>query len=343
MRRVVTGNPTDGPSVIVSARWWRATRAPIALVAIVVAVAAVVGACQPPPPPPPPKPPVLEAACAHTLTASTVGSIASNALSETSGIAASRRVSGVWWVHNDSADGARVFAIGNDGRDLGEFDLAGAAAVDWEDIAVGPGPVAGAPSLYLADIGDNAKSRSSVQVYRVAEPLVDPTAAPGPPQTLSGVATLNLTYPDGPHDAEALLIDPITGDLFVVTKDLVGGVAQVFRAPANLGGGSTTTLTQVATVSLGPGQGVTGADVTPAGDVVALRTYLSVVLYPRPTGQPLAQAFSEASCAGSAPPFGTATPASEPQGEAIGFTRDGRGYVTVSEGAHAALHQFLAP
>ena len=98
---------------------------------------------------------------------------------------------------------------------------------------------------------------------------------PGPPQTLDGVATLNLTYPDGPHDAEALLVDPNTGDLFVVTKDLVGGVAQVFRAPANLASGSTTALTQVATVSLGAGQGVTGADVTPAGDVVALRTYLS--------------------------------------------------------------------
>ena len=45
-------------------------------------------------------------------------------------------------------------------------------------------------------------------MYRVAEPLVDPAAVPGPPQTLSGVATLNLTYPDGPHDAEALLVDP---------------------------------------------------------------------------------------------------------------------------------------
>jgi len=321
--------------------WRRGLIAPVAIV-----VAAMVSACQPPPPPPPPpplKPPVLEAACAHTLTASTVGSLASNALTETSGIAASRRVSGVWWVHNDSGDRARVFAIGNDGRDLGEFDLAGAAAVDWEDIAVGSGPSAGTSYLYVADIGDNAKSRSSVQVYRAAEPLVDPAAAPGPPQTVTGVAKLNLTYPDGPHDAEGLLVDPTTADLFVVTKDLVGGVAQVFRAPANLAAGSTTALTQVATVSLGPGQGVTGADVTPAGDVVALRTYLSVVLYPRPAGQPLAQAFTQASCPGSAPPFGSATPGSEPQGEAIGFTRDGLGYVTVSEGAHAALHQFLAP
>ena len=79
----------------------------------------------------------------------------------------------------------------------------------------------------------------------------------------------------------------------MVTKDLVGGVAQVFRAPANLASGSTTALTQVATVSLGAGRGVTGADVTRAGDVVALRTYLSVVLFPRPAGQSLAQAFAQ--------------------------------------------------
>src|SRR6476660_5572829 len=143
-------------AIVMRARGWRAARPSLALIAAAVAVAAAVGACQPPPPPAP-KPPVLEAACAHTLTASTVGTIASNALAETSGIAASRRASGVWWVHNDSGDRARVFAIGNDGRDLGEFDLAGAAAVDWEDIAVGPGPSAGTSSLYLADIGDKAK------------------------------------------------------------------------------------------------------------------------------------------------------------------------------------------
>jgi hypothetical protein len=297
-------------------------------------VALAVTACLPPPPPP--KPPVLAAACANTLVATTPGTVASDSLDEISGIVASRRATGVFWVHNDSGDTARVFAIGADGRDLGEFALSGASAVDWEDIAAGPGPVAGVAYLYLADIGDNAKSRASVQVYRVPEPLVDSGILPGPPQTLTGVATLTFTYPDGPHDAEALIVDPTNGEVFVVTKDLIGGVAQVFRAPANLAGGSTTALTQVATVSLGFLHGVTGADVTPNGDVVALRTYLSVSLYPRPAGQSLAQAFSQAACAG-------ASSASESQGEAIGFTRDGRGYVTVSEGVHPALHQFVAP
>jgi len=156
-----------------------------------------------------------------------------------------------------------------------------------------------------------------------------------PPRTLTGVSTLTFVYPDGPHDAEALLVDPASGELFIVTKELTSGNGQVFCAPANLASGSTTTLEQVATVALGPGGGVTAADVTPAGDVVALRTYFSVVLFGRPAGAPLAQAFSAQSCMGA-----TAT---EAQGEALAFTRDGRGYVTASEGSAPALHRFEAP
>ena len=109
------------------------------LVARSLALAVVLVGCFPPPPPPPA---VLDAVCQGTLVASTPGTVASAAVDELSGISASRRTDGVWWVHNDSGDSARVFAVGTDGRDLGEFDLAGTAAVDWEDIAVGPGPVA---------------------------------------------------------------------------------------------------------------------------------------------------------------------------------------------------------
>jgi hypothetical protein len=308
-----------------------------------LAVAALAAACVPPPPPPPPKPPVLDAACNAKLIASTTGTVASDAIDEASGIAASRRVDGVWWVHNDSGDTARVFAIGSTGTTLGEYALSGATAVDWEDIAAGPGPSAGVSYLYVGDIGDNAKSRASVQVYRVPEPLVNPTAPVTTPQTLTGVATLTFLYPDGPHDAEALLVDPVTGQLFIITKDLNGGVAQVFGAPADLAAGSTTTLTQVATFTLGALQGVTAADVTPAGDVVALRTYFGVRLYPRPAGTSLGDAFSQTPCTGAAAPFGSASSASEPQGEALGFTRDGRGYLTLSEGVHVPLHRFVAP
>ena len=227
-----------------------------------------------------------------------------------------------------------MFAVGDNGRDLGTYTLGGAAATDWEDIDVGPGPSAGVNYLYTADIGDNGKTRTSVRAYRVPEPPVDATAATPNAQTLTGVDALTLKYPDGPHDAETFLVDPASGELFIVTKELTGA-SQVFRAPANLAAGSTTTLTQVATLALGLGGLATGGDVTAAGDVIALRTYGKVLLYPRVAGTPLASAFARTPCAGKV--------AVEAQGEAIAFTRDGRGYVTSTEGAHPPLHRFVAP
>jgi hypothetical protein len=299
-----------------------------ALLAFVAATVLLAGCVLPPRP-------VYDAACRGTLVTSTPGTVASPAVVELSGIGAGRLTDGVWWVHNDSGDSARVFAVGSDGRDLGEYALGGASAIDWEDIAVGPGPLAGMNYLYVGDIGDNAKTRASIQVYRVLEPAVDTSVTtPPPPQTLTGVAKLTFVYPDGPHDAEALLVDPSSGEVFILTKDF-SGIAQVFRAPANLAAGSSTTLTSVGTVSLGSGGAVTAADVTPTGDVVGLRTYFSVRLFPRVAGTPLVQSFAQPPCAGAT--------VSEAQGEAIGFTRDGRGYVTASEGAHPALHLFVAP
>src|SRR5262249_2944115 len=173
---------------------------------------------------------VLNAACTGTLVASTPGKIANDEITELSGIVSSRRTNGVWWVHNDSGDSARLFAVGNDGRSLGEFHLAGVTATDWEDIGIGKGPKAGVSYLYGADIGDNAKARPSVQLYRVPEPAVDPAKSASAPQTLDGVDTLTLTYPDGPHDAEAFFVDPKTGRLYIVSKQL--GAAGVYRAPA---------------------------------------------------------------------------------------------------------------
>lgn len=284
----------------------------------------------------PSKPAVLDAACKGTLVASTQGTIAASAVTELSGLVASRRTEGVWWGHNDSGDTARIFAFGGNGNDFGSYALSGATAIDWEDIAAGPGPLADTAYLYVADIGDNARARSSVRVYRVPEPLVDPNAPTPAPQTVTGVATLTFTYPDGAHDAESIVVDPVSGALLIVTKEF-SGTSKLFKAPANLATGSTTVLTPAGTVALGTGLAglATGADVTPAGNVLAIRSYSTVKLFERRTGQTLESAISSTPC--------TVAGAAEAQGEAIGFTRDGRAYVTASEGAQPALHRFQAP
>ena len=142
----------------------------------------------------------------------------------------------MWWVHNDSGDTARVFAISGNGRDLGTFALGGATATDWEDIAVGSGPTAGVSYLYAADIGDNGQSRASIAVYRVPEPPVNAATTTPVHKTLPDVATLTFTYPDGAHDAETFFVDPVSRELFIVTKDIFGA-SRVFRAPAGLASG----------------------------------------------------------------------------------------------------------
>jgi hypothetical protein len=156
--------------------------------------------------------------------AATRGTVETELLTEISGLAASRSQPDVLWAHNDSGDTARVFAMGVDGQHLGSYTLAGIDAVDWEDMAIGPGPVEGADYLYLADIGDNPAERPDVIVYRAPEPDA------GASDDLTGVKTLVLRYPDKPHDAEVLLVDPLDGALYIITKEITGGPSTVFRA-----------------------------------------------------------------------------------------------------------------
>jgi hypothetical protein len=267
--------------------------------------------------------------CPTFMDGSQLGMVESSLLTEISGVAASRKNADVLWVHNDSGDSARIFAMSIQGKHLGVYNLIGASATDWEDIAIGPGPTEGQDYIYVGDTGDNARQRPSVTVYRVAEPTVSATQDPVTVD-LDNVDALPMQYP-GPavYDCEALLVDPLSGNLFLVTKDRAGeGVAHVFRNPAPHTPGVMVTLELMDSIPL-PAQ-VTGGDVSPSGDGVLLRLYSQAYYWPRATGTSLWEAFS-----------GTACPvplAVEPQGEAIAFAADGLGYYTVSERAFQPVY-----
>jgi hypothetical protein len=276
-------------------------------------------------------PPLLDAACDGRLALHAGPRVRSTELGEISGVVESRSRPGILWVHNDSGDAARLFAIGLRGRLLGTYVLSGVEAVDWEDIAAGPGPLPGNRYLYVGDIGDNQRTRDTISVLRLLEPAVDTRHAPQS-HNVAGVEELVLRYADGPHDAEALLVDPRTRSLLIVTKAL-DGRAVVYRAPRRISSGSATVLRRVATLRLGFAALVTGGDVSRSGRVVALRTYGSVLLYDRPRGKPLWAAFRSRRCAGIAPP--------ERQGEAIALRVGGRSYVTIGEGGHPRVYRVL--
>lgn len=176
---------------------------------------------------------------------------------------------------------------------------------DVEDLAL-----ARDGTLWLADTGDNSSQRDTVAVH---------TLRP------DGTALLHrLTYPDGKHDAEALLLGP-SGVPHIVTKNVLG-TADVYRPKARLRSPGPTPLVKVAEVTIpssdtpgGPvGSAssalVTGGAVNVDGSVIALRTYTDAYLYPAPDGH-LVEALGR-------DPVRIPLPR-EPQGEAIAFTPDG--------------------
>ncbi len=275
--------------------------------------------------------------CPSFTKAVRVGKVASRDVTEASGMVASRKNRGVLWVHNDSGDSARVFAMATDGTPIRTYSLVGASAKDWEDMALGRGPDLGTDYLYLGDIGDNRRVRQFVTVYRVREPHVEVKRGEKAID-LTGVVALEMAYPDRPHNAEALLSDPVTGDLFVVTKS-DSGVSQVFRYPFPHADGVRVTLQEVATVKfIGDAQLdrlVTAGDITPLGDQIILRTYNRAWVWKRKSGTSVGEALMGSPC--QAPVAGFPR---ESQGESVAFGPDGRSYFTVSEGSFPPIYRY---
>jgi len=229
---------------------------------------------------------------------------------------------------NDSGDAARVFTVDLQGRTRAVTSLRGVQAVDVEDAALGPDR-----TLYLADTGDNAAEREAVAVLRLPEP----TGGGSTP-----AESTTLTYEDGPHDAETLLVHPRTGQVLVVTKGLLG--SGVYAAPQPLADGVLRRVASVRLASTGTPGGprpqavaqllATGGAVSPDGRRLVVRSYTDAYVFDVP-GEDLVEAFA-----------GTPTVVPLPataQGEAVTWTRDGRALLTSSEGEGAPVHRVPVP
>jgi hypothetical protein len=197
-----------------------------------------------------------------------VARLADKRVTESSGVAASRNNPGIYWTHNDSGAGPYLYAFDLHGASHGRWRVPNTRAHDWEDIAAGPGPTPGRSYLYIGDIGDNNGSRAEITVYRIEEPRI--AACRGDCQTAPATA-IRLRYPDGPQNAEALLVHPKTGDLYIVGKAVE---THVYKA-----GRGESRMSRVATLDV-PGRafatfigGITGGDISPDGRRVALSDY----------------------------------------------------------------------
>lgn len=261
-------------------------------------------------------------------------------LGEASGIVASRLNAGVLWMHNDSGDGPRLFAVGTDGAALGRLTLEGATASDWEDIAAGPCPDGEGQCLWVGDIGDNLMARTDAALYAVREPVID-----GPFGELSTTefTRFPVGYGDEMINSEALMVAP-DGTRFWVIEKVDGDTARIFEAAGPLSPEQVNTFTPVGSfeapgVAIAGGRLVTGADLHPTGTRVLVRVYTGSFEYRLTPGQSPAD-LGVAERVTAAP-----GPLSEGQGEAVGYSEDGLHVWTISESPEPMqpLHFYECP
>ncbi len=193
----------------------------------------------------------------------------SSELNESSGVA---QVGELLWTHNDSGDLPRLFAFSSDGTLRGQFHVQGAKSIDWEDICAFSRD--GKHYLAVGDVGDNSARRPNVFLYIIEVPLDLPAhsvdardGAPGDP--LSVAATLEVTYPTGPVNCEALAYDPCSGAFVLATKELFQ--CRLFRVAApSLSGEQKVQAELIGQLRLPL---VTAGDISPDGKQMVLLTY----------------------------------------------------------------------
>ncbi len=210
------------------------------------------------------------------------GEFRSGRLDESSGIAASRTQPGVFWTHNDSGDRARIYATNLTGTVLARFQVRGADARDWEDIALGPclGKEKDRACLYIADTGDNAGNRSRGIIYIVPEPDISTLSGEDEIRT-KRAHELRVRYPEGPQDVEALAVTP-DGEVLLVTKGTRGPIV-LYSIPSNKTDERSVRARLVDTLPIRParrfGNLVTAAAVSPSGELLVVRTYTELYFF----------------------------------------------------------------
>ena len=267
-----------------------------------------------------------------------IASLKDSAIKESSGIVASRTTPGLYWTHNDSGDGPFVYAFDERGRSRGVWKVNGAKARDWEAIAAGPGPESTKNYLYIGDIGDNGERRAEIIVYRVPEPTIasgDEQSTKRKPLSTQSTEIIRLRYPDGPHDAEALMVHPHSGHIYVVTKQVFGD-PHIYEAAPPLFSANAVTLRHLGQLDVPSlfGGIITDGAISPDGMRAVLCDYLrgyELVLGNSAIG------FN----AIWKQPFATIDLGSRKQGEAITYRLDGRALLATSEGAPAPLLQIV--
>lgn len=280
------------------------------------------------------------------------------AFREISGLVVSRQNPGIFWIHNDSGGAARVFGVGGDGETHVVLDVPGARNDDWEDIAIANAPAAGpddatrkaesdaeggaassagdggakregADWLWIADTGNNDRTRKVVTLYGFPEPRVDLDST-RTPATLEarGIRAVSFRFPGRPRNCEALVVSRSGTEAFLFTKELPS--CDVFRVGLEAGDGERIAEPLARWRFLSE---CTGAALTSDSSRLAVRSRTRILELVAPPGKDILDLLARPPEPRriSAPP--------EFQGEAISYSPEGDRLVTVSEGTMPWLYE----
>jgi hypothetical protein len=237
-------------------------------------------------------------------------------LTEASGIADSKANPGYLWVEQDSGNPPDISLLQHNGKLLKNIHLAHVVNRDWEDIVLSNGPKPGIQYLYIAETGDNLLVHPDYAIYRFEEPLATT-------DTVQYIDKIAFFYPDGNHNAEAILVDPTSKDIYIITKtDLK---SKIFKLSYPY---STTLMNKAEEVGSLPYNYAVSAAISPAGNEILVKTYDAIYCYMRKPGETLLQSLSKKPV--------NLPYQQEPQGEAVVFDNNDSGFYTLSEKALAS-------
>jgi len=214
-------------------------------------------------------------------------------INEISGVASSYSNPGTFWVHNDSGDTPRIFLVDQAGNTLTQGTITGATANDWEDIA--SFQLNGKNYLIIADIGDNASTRTQYSLYIIEEPNYSSGGAN--PSAYPIQRRINFTYDTGAQNCESLAVDVESGKILLVSKTSYGGslkIRYVHELPLSVDSGTVTLaakkIQEFGTIA----EATTGMDISNNGRYAAIHTVLDGNFeFTRNTGETWAQAFAK--------------------------------------------------
>lgn len=240
-----------------------------------------------------------------------VATISNPLLEEISGLAFSRKHPNLIYIHTDSGGEAAVYLMDSLGNELGKLELEGIENRDWEEIAVGPGPN-GQSYVYVGEIGDNLAKHDEVIVYRFPEP----------DRVQSGTVAVEaaiLTYPKGARDSETMMVDPLDGRIYILSKrDDKNSLYSIDQEAFEKAG-----ETEMKDHFNLPFTMSTAGDISADGSKILIKNYQSIFYWEREEGEDLLDVLKRDPIELPYNP--------EPQGEAIGFSPSGATFYTLSE------------